>query len=350
MYTSLFLTFLSVLLGSIFFWSCRNLPKERWQMLAAIPLRQMADGRWQAVNLTFYGLFISFSITFSLTLFCILLGAADISVKGGLTAALILLALCLPAARIIAMLVEGKKHTFTVGGAFFVGSVAAPWVVFIVNELPLFNGYIRLPVVPVLAAMSIAYCLGEGIGRLACISFGCCYGKPLKNCRPLTRSIFSHVSFIFYGKTKKAVYAGQLAGEPLLPVQAITSLVLMATALFGCALYLQGEYRSSLFVCCIISQVWRFFSESLRADFRGSGEITVYQRLALPGVFYTLLASYFFDSKFMLVPNIARGLELIWQPWLILAIQCSWLISFLYFGWSTVTGSTVSFLLKHEHV
>ena len=42
----------------------------------------------------------------------------------------------------------------------------------------------------VLAALAIGYILGEGLGRLACLSFGCCYGKPLDQCGKVVSILF----------------------------------------------------------------------------------------------------------------------------------------------------------------
>ena len=35
----------------------RNLLRERWQMIAAVPLVKSADGSWRGLNLTYYGFF-----------------------------------------------------------------------------------------------------------------------------------------------------------------------------------------------------------------------------------------------------------------------------------------------------
>lgn len=58
-----------------------------------------------------------------------------------------------------------------------------------------------LTMIPIMAAMAVAYTLGEGLGRLGCISFGCCYGKAIDTCHPLVRRIFSKTPFIFKGAT-----------------------------------------------------------------------------------------------------------------------------------------------------
>ena len=35
----------------------RELPRERWQFVASLPLAKNSDGSWRGLNLTFYGLF-----------------------------------------------------------------------------------------------------------------------------------------------------------------------------------------------------------------------------------------------------------------------------------------------------
>lgn len=50
-----FVVILAVLCAALFGWAFRVLPHERWQLLAAVPLRKDADGRWRALNLTYPG-------------------------------------------------------------------------------------------------------------------------------------------------------------------------------------------------------------------------------------------------------------------------------------------------------
>lgn len=104
---------------------------------------------------------------------------------------------------------------------------------------------INIPVLPALAALSIAYAFGEGLGRLACISFGCCYGKPVSLCHPALRRIFEHWSFIFSGKTKGIAYASNLDGEKVIPVQGITAVVYISTALLGVLFFINSLFTSS---------------------------------------------------------------------------------------------------------
>ncbi len=54
-----------------------------------------------------------------------------------------------------------------------------------------------------MAVLSIGYTFGESLGRLACLSFGCCYGKPLSQCSEQIRNLFEHFNVVFTGETKK---------------------------------------------------------------------------------------------------------------------------------------------------
>src|SRR5690606_20826925 len=113
----------------------------------------------------------------STAVFLILIASVGVPLTVGLLAVVLLLLICAPASQLIAWAVEGKRYGFTIGGASFVGLFATPLVLIGLDRFlgPLLG--FSLPLAPSLAAMAIAYVLGEGLGRLACISFGCCYGK-----------------------------------------------------------------------------------------------------------------------------------------------------------------------------
>lgn len=347
----IFLAALSCILGLLLAWGFARLPGERWQMLAAIPWKKRDDGQWQGLNLTYYGFFIATSQLVAICLLLVLLGAARISLTGTLLATALILLVCLPAARIVAILVEKKRHTFTVGGASFVGILLAPWVILLVERsLNQFTACF-LPMLPVLAAMAIAYTLGEGLGRLGCISFGCCYGKRLKDCGPLLQRLFAGTAFIFAGPTKKAIYEGGLHGEPLVPIQAVTCLLYCLTAIAGSLLFLRGHATAALVLAIGVSQLWRIVSETLRADFRGIAKISAYQKMGGLAVLYILAIAAFSRAPQQLAePVIGQGLGLLWQPGIIVGLQVLWLIFFVVFGRSTVTTSTLSFSLVREHL
>ncbi|MGB3221816.1 MAG: prolipoprotein diacylglyceryl transferase family protein [Desulforhopalus sp.] len=345
----LFLLGLCFILAHFLGWSFKHLPGERWQMLAVVPIRKGDENRWQGSNLTYYGFFIATSQLISLTLLLILLGAMGLSIPGTMLAILIVLTCCIPAARLMAMLVEKKRHTFTIGGASFVGILLAPWSIQLSNTM-LASIDSKLPIIPVLAAMAIAYTLGEGLGRLGCISYGCCYGKPLKDCNFFLQWLFARASFIFYGSTKKVEYEAQLAGEKLLPIQAITCVLYTFGALIGSYLFLIGLFTPALLFTIALTQLWRILSETIRADFRGFGNISAYQKMGMMSVLYILGIIYFVHAAPYSDPEILDGIGVLWDPYVILGLQLLWLAFFFTFGRSTVTTSTISFELIRKHI
>ena len=214
----------------------------------------------------------------------VLLGAAGVSLPAtGLLVGLLLVC-CVPASRLVAPLVEKKANTFTVGGAVFVGTIIAPFVVELVNLIPLGEHGAPVPVLPALAAFSIAYAFGEGLGRLACVSFGCCYGKPLADCHPRLARLAAPFALVFTGKTKKIAYASGLDGVKVLPVQGFTYLLYTGTGLVAIFLFLRGFYGAAFVVSLGVTQGWRVCSELLRDDYRGAGRFSAYQAMGLLGI------------------------------------------------------------------
>jgi len=263
---------------------------------------------------------------------------------------LTLLAFCVPASRWVARMVEKKRHTFTVGGASFMGILLTPWII------ALFNGFLELfgnapiPHLPTLAAVSIAYAFGEGIGRLACISFGCCYGQPLETSHPIWGKVFKTHHFVFSGKTKKIAYADGLDGRPVVPVQALTALLYVATGLVSMALFLTSSFGAAFLLSVGVTQVWRVLSEFLRADYRGERRISVYQIMAVLAVVYTFVVRWALPGVEVAEPSVVSGLQALWNPTILLLLQGLWVATFLYTGRSTVTGSTLSFHVKEDRV
>ena len=198
--------------------------------------------------------------------------------------------------------------------------------------------------------MSIAYTLGEGIGRLACISFGCCYGKPLADCSPLINKIFQKHNFIFSGKTKKIAYADAFDGKRVIPVQALTTVIYSLTGLAGCYLFLKGFTTAAFVLTLIVTQIWRAFSEFLRADFRGEGKISGYQIMALVACCYGLFIAYIFNQTFTGTPDLARGLAALWNPALLIFFLALWIAIFLYMGKSRVTTSLIEIHVLRENI
>lgn len=347
----IFLIISGLVLVNIMGWGFTHLPRERWQMLAVVPLQKNETGKWLGINLTYYGFFIATSELLALGLLIILLASMGISLLGTLVVTAIMLLFCVPSARIIARLVEKKQHTFTVGGASFVGIVLAP-ILIVATEKMLSSYYYPcyMPLMPIMAAMAIAYSLGEGLGRLACLSYGCCYGKPVRDCCPLLQRLFARTGHIFDGDIKKAVYESDFHGERLVPIQSITCILYTFTALVGSGLFLAGHFTWALLLCILVTQAWRFFSEIFRADFRGYAKISVYQKMGLTAIVYILCITLIGKPDILVESSITRGVASLWDPLIIVGLQLAWLVFFIYFGRSTVTSSTVSYTLHLEKI
>jgi hypothetical protein len=349
---AIFVLALGVFSFFVIVWGFRSLPEEKWQIAFAAPAVKLDSGIWKGTNYTYYGAFQALALLVSGSLLYVLVGALGVSPPpaaiGGLVAALGVV--CFGSSRLFARIVEKKAHTSTIGGAFFAGLLAAPWLIEGANKVAAGGHGLPMPVMPVLAAATTAYALGEGIGRLSCISFGCCYGKPVSELRPLLRNLFSRHSFIFSGRTKKIAYEAGLDGTRVVPIQAITSVFLVLTALAATCLFLDGLYASAFLLSTIASQLWRCFSETLRADYRGEGRVTAYQGMAAFAVVYALLIWAVFPADLPNSPEIAAGIGRLWRPAPILALQALALAIFIASGRSKVTESFLMPYVRRDRV
>ncbi|HLZ20459.1 MAG TPA: prolipoprotein diacylglyceryl transferase family protein [Smithellaceae bacterium] len=348
MLDEVFILLLGLAMACTFRWAFRTLPQEQWQMIGSIPVRRLPDGAWLGWNLTWYGFFNAASVLLATSLFLILMGSLSVPTGISLFLLFILLAACLPAARLMAYLVERKRNTFTVGGAFFVGVLLAPWIVWSASEITASLFGFGLSVMQTLAALAIAYALGEGVGRLACISFGCCYGKPLVDCSPWIQRLFSKNYFIFAGKTKKIAYAHQLDGVKVIPIQAVTAVIFGLTGLAGCYLFLKGFSFLAFTGTLLGTQVWRILSETLRADYRGNGRISAYQLMAAAAILYAAGIGYAFHASASNPPVLISGLKSLWDPALILFVLAVWFAILIYLGKSKMTAAIIHFRTDGE--
>jgi prolipoprotein diacylglyceryltransferase len=169
------------------------------------------------------------------------------------------------------------------------------------------DGTGSIAMLPVMAALSVSYAFGEGMGRLSCISFGCCYGKPLSQSHPLLKRLFRNRHFIFHGSTKKIAYASAMEGQPVLPIQAITSMIYCTVGLSGMFLFLKCRYTAAFLTTIITTQLWRVCSEFLRADYRGERKFSAYQWMGIGLVAYALALAYFFDAAPLRSPGSHGG-------------------------------------------
>ncbi|HTY24821.1 MAG TPA: prolipoprotein diacylglyceryl transferase family protein [Desulfomonilaceae bacterium] len=349
-----FVAVIAIFLGLLFRWSFNALLREEWQVIASIPMSKEGPNTWQGLNITSYGLILGGATVAGVMVILILLGAVGVPAQMTILAIGSLLMVCIPAAKIMAVLVEKKPGTFTVAGAVFVGVFAAPPLVWGLGKVfgPSPDLGVRLPAI--LAAPAVAYAMGEGIGRLACISFGCCYGKPLSECSVLTRKLLGSWAFVFSGKTKKIAYERGLDGVAVVPIQAMTAVANTSVGLVGVLLFLNSYYSTALILSLVVAQLWRVWSETLRADYRGEGRISAYQIMAIISILFVMGVAYILPaataSQPLPPPDLTAGLVSLWSPEVILFLQAVGMATFLFYGRSTVTGSTMSFHVFKQRI
>lgn len=338
------------LLSVYFWWGFRVLPGEKWQIAASVPASRTDQGQWRGINFTWYGLLTANAYLVAVAVLLVLMGSVGVPPQGTAVLAAAMLCCCVPASRLVARVVEKKAHTFTVGGAVFVGILITPFVIGVINRTAGDFTALHIPVMPACAAIAIAYAFGEGLGRLACISFGCCYGKPLATSSNLVRRLFSGHGFVFYGSTKKIAYAGGLEATEVIPIQAVTAVFYSVCGLIAAGMFLSAQHAAAFLFATIATQGWRSFSETLRADYRGKGRISAYQIMGMIGVAYAIALTFFLTQEPLGLPDLAAGLKSLWNPALILFLQTIWLLIFYYTGRSTVTGATLSFHVHRDRI
>jgi len=328
-----------------------RLPQKDGQILAAIPLKSCGTTVWNGLNLTGYGLYNAIAYTLAAAITFLLLGSIGIHPLAATLVFFALVSICIPASSIMARLVEGKRHTLTVGGASFIGILFSPWIVIIASRIAQHAGAQPLPIIPILAAFAIAYAFGEGFGRLACISFGCCYGRPIDTLSPKLQPWFAPIAFRFVGHTRKIAYAGNLENTPVVPIQAITNILYLTTGIIAMLLFLQGHFMTACLASLLITQIWRILSEWLRADFRGNLRFSAYQRMSLISILYMgIVLPLLPHTQQHAVPQLLAGLQTLWNPGIILALQALFVCAFLFTGRSNVTASTIKFYVCKDRI
>ncbi len=323
-------------------WGVRVLPKENRQFLAVFPVKKLDCGSWQGINLTWYGVLVANSVLAAAVVFVVLTASVGIAAAAvGLILTAVLL-FSLPAARILAGWIEKKDNTFSTGAASFAGLLASYPAILLAGQ--------QGKMLAILAALTISYCVGEGLGRLACISFGCCYGKPLDKSPPLLRRLFAQFHFVFHGETKKIAYENGWDDIPVVPIQALTAGISLAGAFAGWILFSLSHFAAAFLVSLTVSQAWRFVSEFFRSDHRGTGNWNVYQILPLAAIALGF-ATVFAASPPQPFPiALALGVEQLGQPESLLVLSALWLIVTVYLGRSRVTRSVISISVCKERI
>ncbi len=352
MSNGLFILILGLVLHPLLLGAYKILPREKWQIIAAIPTRKAAtmDGCWHGTNVTYYGALLASGSLFGAMVFFLLLGALGLPMWGIIGLLLGVMGCSVAAAKLIAMTVEKKRNTFTVGGAAIIGLLSMPPAVAAYNSLAPRWAASPLALIPVMAALSVAYLLGEGIGRLACLSFGCCYGKPLSELGPRTRRFFTPFAATFHGPTKKIAYASGLAGVEVVPIQTITSFLSVNIGLAAMYLFLEGNFSTAFLLAALFALGWRIVSEYFRADYRGEGKFSAYQRMALAGIGYCGLLPLIGSNGGGGRTDLGAGFAALWNPTPLLFFQALWLLLFIFTGFSTVTGAMLAYHVRKEKI
>jgi hypothetical protein len=346
----IFTAALAFIIAAIYAWGFHFLPKEGWQFFAAVPVKKKGDS-WIGCNLTWYGIISAFSTASGAALFLILIAASGIPLFHAAAFLGLVLAAAVPSAKIIAAAVEKKKHTISVGAALFVGILVSVPALSALNLVLSHFNESALPLFPVMASAAVAYSFSEGIGRLACLSFGCCYGRRVSSLNGIMKSLFSVWNIRFRGETKKISYASGWEGKKVIPVQKITSILYAVNACAGTYLFLSGNFRSAFAAVISVILLWRVFSEFLRADFRGAGSVfSVYSAMALTASIYCLFVAWFFPSSPSDLPDIAKGLAALRNAGTLTGLELIWVLVFLYMGRSEVTGSVIHFHVRKDRV
>jgi hypothetical protein len=123
-----------------------------------------------------------------------------------------------------------------------------------------------------------------------------------------------------------------------------------AAGLAGTVLFLLSHFGAAFLTTVVITQVWRFFSEFLRADFRGHAKISAYQKMNVAAVLYGVALAALAPGAGYTVVDLEAGLRTLWSPAMILFLQCLWVVFFLYTGRSKVTGSTLEFFVRRDRI
>lgn len=348
----IFLSAATVILLTGLIWAFRALPTERWQILASLPRQRTQDGDWTGLNLTWYGFFCATAYFMGSFFYLVLMGSIGAPIGYSLAVIAGVLAVAIPASRWVARLVERKKETFSVGGAVFVAILLAPSLVVGLGHTSLAESTVssRSLAEGALAALAIAYTLGEGLGRLGCISFGCCYGKRVDQLPPLLARLFGSRAVVFRGPLKKASFASGLDGIPIVPIQAITATLYVVCALVATGFFLAGAPRLAFLIALTVSQLWRAYSELWRADYRGEGKLSAYQYMAVIATIYGWVWLLVLPTEAVPTAAIAQGLASVWDPLILMLLQGLWVGLFLFMGCSRVTGSSLRFHLLRHHV
>jgi prolipoprotein diacylglyceryltransferase len=197
----------------------------------------------------------------------------------------------------------------------------------------------------------VSFLFGEGMGRLACLSYGCCYGKPVDEYRGILKKNFTWSAVVFEGKNKKIVYSAGLNGRIIVPIQLITMLASSFAGVVTLMLYAEGKTLLAYLAATVFAGFWRIFSEFFRNDYRGRGKISAYQVMSVISVIFALGVSLFLrGGTTLLSVDLLHGVLSLWSPGILVVLSLTWLGLVWFTGISTTTYSRVSFHLHRDRI
>jgi hypothetical protein len=103
-------------------------------------------------------------------------------------------------------------------------------------------------------------------------------------------------------------------------------------------------------VTITLTQGWRTISETLRADYRGKGRVSAYQIMGILAIALALVLLHLLPPEHAIAPDLSEGIQAAWRPAVVLFLQGLWVIVFVLFGKSMVTGAEISFHLHHDRI
>lgn len=109
-------------------------------------------------------------------------------------------------------------------------------------------------------------------------------------------------------------HESRLDGQPVVPIQAVTSAVYLTVGLISLYLWFSGFFGTLLLLALTVTQGWRAVSEIVRADYRRGGKIPAYQKMAILTIVYGVFIMFLFPVREAVTPVLAHGAASLWNP------------------------------------
>lgn len=115
-------------------------------------------------------------------------------------------------------------------------------------------------------------------------------------------------------------------------------------------MFLRGHFAWSCGVTLAATLAWRSVSEIWRADHRGRGRLTTYQKMSIAGAIAAVCMAIMLPGSVSSVPSLGRAVWSVWDPLLLFSIQGLWFLILMVMGRSDVTGARVHYHVHSDRV